>query len=60
MPEKLYFNKISGYELETYIERLKTTSRKKSQSKIANKAKRGQEHYTPARLNMINAVKAYV
>lgn len=56
----LYFNKISGYELETYIERLKTTSRKKSQSKIANKAKRGQEYYTPARLNMINAVKAYV
>lgn len=56
----LYFNKISGYDLETYIERLKTSSKKKLQSKIANKEKRGQEYYTPTRLNAIKATKAYV
>lgn len=55
----LYFNKMWGYELETYIERQKERAKKKLNSKIANKLKRGQEYYTPARLNAIKAAQAY-
>ena len=49
-----------GYELETYIERQKDRAKKNLESKIANKKKRGQEYYNPARLNAINAVQAYI
>ncbi len=55
----LYYNKMWGYELETYIERQKDRAKKSLESKVANKEKRGQEYYTPARLNAINAVQAY-
>lgn len=56
----LYFNKMWGYELEQYIERQKERSKKKLVSKVANKLKRGQEYYTPARLNSIKAVQDYI
>lgn len=56
----LYFNKMWGYELEQYIERQKTRAKKNLESKIANKAKRGQEYYTPARLDTIKKVQATI
>jgi len=56
----LYFDKMWGYDLEKYIENLKLRAKKRLDSKIASKAKRGQEYYTPARLKAMNATNAYV
>lgn len=56
----LYFNKMWGYQLEMYIERHKEKAKKKLNSKIDNKLKRGQEYFTPARLDAIKATQAYI
>lgn len=56
----LYFNKMWGYDIKEYIENLKSKSKKKLDSAIANKAKRGQDYYTPARLRAMKATFAYV
>lgn len=55
----LYFNKMNGYELEAYIQDYNQKAAKVLHSKIANKQKRGQEYYTPARLEFMKSVNAY-
>lgn len=44
---------VVGHDNEVFISAIG------AESKIANKKKRGQEYYTPALLNTINAVQAY-
>lgn len=56
----LYYDKMWGYDIEEYIGNLKRKAIKQLNSKIANKAKRGQEYYTPARLKAIEAANAYI
>lgn len=56
----LFYDKMWGYDLEVYISRMKTKNKKRLAVKIANKAKRGQEYYTPARLNIIKATHSYI
>ena len=56
----LFYDKMWGYDLEVYISRIKAKGKEKLEAKIANKAKRGQEYYTPARLNIIKAAHAYI
>ncbi len=56
----LYFDKMWGYDIETYIQNLTNKAKKKLESKILNKKKRGQEYYTPDLMKSICAVKAYV
>jgi len=40
----LYFDKMWGYDIETYIQKLTKKAKKKLESKIANKRKKGQEY----------------
>lgn len=56
----LFYDKMWGYDLEIYISRITAKGKKKLEDKIANKAKRGQAYYTPARLNYIKAAHAYI
>jgi len=56
----LYFDKMWGYDIETYIQKLTKKAKKKLESKIANKRKKGQEYYTPDLIKAISATKAYV
>ncbi len=56
----LYFDKMWGYDIEKYIQNLTKKAKKKLESKILNKKKRGQEYYTPDRMKSVCAVKAYV
>ncbi|MCK9445103.1 MAG: group II intron reverse transcriptase/maturase [Tissierellaceae bacterium] len=56
----LYFDQMWGYDIETYIQNLTKKAKKKLESKILNKRKRGQEYYTPDLIKSISATKAYV
>lgn len=55
----LFFNKINGEELETYIEREKQKSRKRLNRKISKQKEQGKEYYTPYLMNKIRAAQAY-
>lgn len=54
----LYFNKMWGYSIEKYLEKITAKNKVKVQRKIEKLKEKGQEYYTPDRISKINAVKA--
>lgn len=54
-----FFHKMWGYDIGKYIENLTNKIKKKTAKKIEKMKERGQEYYTPARLNAIAAAKMY-
>lgn len=54
----LYYNKMWGYSLEQYLEKLTSKYRKKTERNIQRMKDKGQEYYTPDRVRKIEAVKA--
>lgn len=54
----LYYNKMWGYTIEQYLEKLTSKIKKKRENYIQKLKERGQEYYTPDRVTKINAVKA--
>ena len=55
-----FFHKMWGYEIEKYIDNLTNKIKKRTAKKIGKMKERGQEYYTPARLNAIAATKMYI
>lgn len=56
----LFYNKMWGYELDTYIERGKQKSSEKRAKYIQRLKEQGKEYYTPSRLKKMYAAMAYV
>lgn len=54
----LYYNKMWGYSIEQYLEKLTQKSKKKTERNIQRMKEKGQEYYTPDRILKMNAVKA--
>ena len=55
----LYYNKMWGYTLEMYLEKITAKSKAKLERQIKKLKEKGQEYYTPDRVSKINAVKSY-
>nr|WP_243136852.1 reverse transcriptase domain-containing protein [Alkaliphilus serpentinus] len=55
----LYYNKMWGYTLEMYLEKITAKSRAKLEKQIKKLKEKGQEYYTPDRVSKINAAKSY-
>ena len=55
----LYYNKMRGYTLEMYLEKITSKSRVKLEKRIKKLKEKGQEYYTPDRVSNINAAKSY-
>ena len=55
----LYYNKMWGYTLEMYLEKITAKSRTKLEKQIKKLKEKGQEYYTLDRVSKINAVKSY-
>ncbi|MBM7614480.1 hypothetical protein [Alkaliphilus hydrothermalis] len=51
----LYYNKMWGYGIEQYLEKLTAKTRKKTEKNIQRLKEKGQEYYTPDRIRKINA-----
>ena len=54
-----FFNKMWGYDIEIYIQRLTEKSKKRTQKQIEKRKKQGKEYYTKDRLMKIKAALAY-
>ncbi|GAB6086818.1 group II intron reverse transcriptase/maturase [Alkaliphilus crotonatoxidans] len=55
----LYYNKMWGYTLEMYLEKITAKNRAKLEKQIKKLKEKGQEYYTHDRVSKINAVKNY-
>ncbi|WZL72566.1 group II intron reverse transcriptase/maturase [Clostridiaceae bacterium 35-E11] len=55
----LYYNKMWGYTMEMYLERITAKNKKKLEKKIKKLKDKGQEYYTPDLVSKINAAKSY-
>jgi len=55
----LYYNKMWGYSLEMYLEKITAKSKTKLEKKIKKLKEKGQEYYTPNLVSKINANKSY-
>jgi group II intron reverse transcriptase/maturase len=55
----LYYNKMWGYTLDMYLEKITAKNKLKLAKKIKKLNEKGQEYYTPDRVSKINAVKSY-
>lgn len=53
----LYYNKMWGYPIEKYLEKLTSKSKAKLQRKIQKLKEKGQDYYTPDLMSKINAMK---
>jgi RNA-directed DNA polymerase len=51
----LYFNKMWGYNIEIYLEKITSKIKKKTEQQIKRMKQKGQEYYTPDRLLKIKA-----
>jgi RNA-directed DNA polymerase len=56
----LYYNKMWGYSLEQYLEKLTSKIKKKNEKYIQKMKDKGREVFTPDRVRKINASKALV
>lgn len=55
----LYYNKMWGYTLELYLEKITAKSKVKLEKRINKSKEKGQEYYTPDRVSKINAAISY-
>lgn len=55
-----FFHKMWGYDIEKYIENLTNRIKRKNAKQVEKMKERGQEYFTPARLNAIAATEMYI